>query len=63
MASRDGDRRKGLSRWRKAVEKQKVRWRASEHTCRDREREERAEENRGQVMYTTFLAGGEGVLS
>ena len=60
MTSRDGGRRKRLSRRRKAVKKQNARWRALEHACRDREREERAEENRGQVVYTTFLAGGGG---
>ena len=56
MASRGGSRRRELSRRRKAVEKRKARWRASEYAYRDTEREEREEENRGPVVYTTFLA-------
>ena len=55
MASRSG-RRRELSGQREVVEKQEARWRASEHADLHREREERAEEHRGPVVYTTFLA-------
>ncbi|HEY6751307.1 MAG TPA: hypothetical protein VI027_08275 [Rubrobacteraceae bacterium] len=41
MASRSGNRRRELSRQCEAVEKQEIRRRASEHTYRDKEREER----------------------
>jgi hypothetical protein len=54
VSSRSANRRKGLSRQREAVEKQEARWRASEHAYRG---QERTEENRGPVVYTTFLAG------
>jgi hypothetical protein len=54
VVSRSGNRRTERSRQREAVEKQEARWRASEHAYRDKER---TEENRGPVVYTTFLAG------
>jgi hypothetical protein len=41
VASRSGNRRRELSRQCEAVEKQEFRRRASEHTYRDKEREER----------------------
>jgi hypothetical protein len=58
VASRRGNRRKGLSRQREVVEKQETRWRTSEHTYRDKEQEERTEEDRSPLVYTTSLAGG-----
>ena len=57
MASRGGSRKREFSRRRKVGEKQEARWHASEHADLHREREERAEEHRGSVVYTTtFLA-------
>lgn len=53
MVSRSGTRRTERSRQHEAVEKQETRWRASEHTYRDKEREE----DRGPVVYATLLTG------
>ncbi len=58
MASRRDSRRMKPSEQREGVEKQEARWRASKHTYRDKEWEERAEEDRSPVACATFLVGG-----
>ena len=56
MASRDGYRRRGLSRQRAAAEKQEAHLRGSEHAYRDIEWEERVEKYYIPVVHTRFLA-------
>ena len=58
VARRSGTGRRELSRQREGVEKQQTRWRRSEHVYRNKEREERAEEDRPPaVCAPPFLAG------
>jgi hypothetical protein len=65
VASRNGTRRRELSRQSADVEKQESRRHASDYAYRDKEREERSEEeDRGPVVYAPpFLAGWGGGVS